>query len=655
MRALAEPATDSPTTSEDRRLVATAVEASARTGAAGGPAVGRWDAGEPAADRTAARDTAGTSGPGGSAVDVRAVTQAIRGHTTLHDVSFSVAPGEVVAIVGGSGAGKTTLLETMVGIRQPVAGEVRIAGTHSRSDVGYVPQDDIIHRDLPLARTLRYAAQLRLPAATTSDEVDRTVDETLVALDLAERATVRVGSLSGGQRKRASIAVEMLTRPAVFFLDEPTSGLDPATAREVLRLLRRLAGAGTTIVLTTHSPTDIDLCDRIVFLARDGYLAFVGTPAEARRHFATDDLTVAYERLALEDTPQTWAQRFAAVREPVEHHAIGPGGDQHAGDVTASPIQVTTGARPQSLSRRQTGGRPPESGAALRSPTAGRAASVSGEPDPGADRRAGALRQWVVLTRRSADLLVRNRLTLAVLVGSPALVIAMMAVLFRPGAFDAAGTSAAEATQTVFWLAFAGFFFGLTYGLLQIVGEMPILRRERLAGLHVTAYVGAKVAVLTPVLVVVAGGMLAVLRALDRLPSASGTVYAALLITLTLEALAALALGLLASAAVTDAAQATLALPMLCFPQVLFAGAIVPVPDMASPGQAMSVGLANRWAFESLGRALDLDQLVASLSPSSAHHAAFAGSPVEGWAVLVGFVGLLLAATVAVLHRRAPA
>ena len=161
----------------------------------------------------------------------------------------------------------------------------------------------------------------------------------------------------------------------------------------------------------------------------------------------------------------------------------------------------------------------------------------------------------------------------------------------------------------MFWLAFAGFFFGLTYGLLQIVGEMAILRRERLAGLHVTAYVGAKVAVLTPVLLVVAGGMLAVLRALDRLPPAGGGVYAALLVTLTLEALAALALGLLASAAVTDVAQATLALPMLCFPQVLFAGAIVPVPDMAAPGQAMSLGLANRWAFESLGRALDLDRL----------------------------------------------
>jgi hypothetical protein len=161
------------------------------------------------------------------------------------------------------------------------------------------------------------------------------------------------------------------------------------------------------------------------------------------------------------------------------------------------------------------------------------------------------------------------------------------------------------------------------------------------------------VAVLTPILLAVAGGMLAVLRALDRLPAAGGGVYTALLVTLTLEALAALALGLLASAAVTDAAQATLALPMLCFPQVLFAGAIVPIPDMAGPGRAMSLGLANRWAFESLGRALDLDRLVVSLSPSSAQDAAFTGSPVVGWAVLAGFVAVSLAATVAVLHRRA--
>ncbi|MBN2622607.1 MAG: ATP-binding cassette domain-containing protein, partial [Acidimicrobiales bacterium] len=550
------------------------------------------------------------------------------GRATLRDVSFAVAPGEVVAIVGGSGAGKTTLLETVAGIRVPAAGEVLVGTAGARARLGYVPQDDIIHRDLPLGRTLRYVAQLRLPAETSRAAIDRVVDETLATLDLAERAHVRVGSLSGGQRKRASIAAEMLTHPEVFFLDEPTSGLDPATARDVMRLLRRLAHAGATIVLTTHNPIDLDLCDRIVFLAREGHLAFVGSPSAARSYFDVADLAGAYERLATEATPEEWGERFAARRhdgvERSQDHGAGP--RPPVADGRGDGVQVTA----------------PSTAPA---PGTGPAGALACRP--------GRWRQWAVLTRRSADLLVRNRLTLAVLVGSPALVTAMMAVLFRPGAFQA-DRGGVDATQTVFWLAFAGFFFGLTYGLLQVVGEMPVLRRERLAGLHVSAYVGAKVAVLTPVLAAVAVGMLAVLRALDRLPAAGGGVYAALAVTLVLEALAALALGLLTSAAVTDAAQATLALPMLCFPQVLFAGAVVPVPDMADAGQAMSVGLANRWAFESLGRILDLDAL-AGAGPGGSGHAAFTGSPVAGWLVLGAFTVALLAATVAVLARRAPA
>ena len=137
--------------------------------------------------------------------------------------------------------------------------------------------------------------------------------------------------------------------------------------------------------------------------------------------------------------------------------------------------------------------------------------------------------------------------------------------------------------QTIFWVAFAGFFFGLTYGLLQIVGEFSVFRRERFAGLSVVAYLGSKLAVLLPVLAMVNVAMLAVLRALDRLPDAGLRTYALLLVTLMVESLCALALGLLTSAAVADAAQATLALPMLCFPQVLFAGAVVPVAEMAAP------------------------------------------------------------------------
>ena len=204
----------------------------------------------------------------------------------------------------------------------------------------------------------------------------------------------------------------------------------------------------------------------------------------------------------------------------------------------------------------------------------------------------------------------------------------------------------------VFWIAFDGFFFGLTYGLLQIVGEMAVLRREYLAGLSLGAYVMSKIAVLAPMLASAATVLLAALRVFNRLPAWGWTTYALLLVTLILESLCALALGLLASAAVKDAAQATLALPMLCFPQVLFAGAVVPVAAMAAPGRFMSFGMANRWAFESLGRVLPLDTVAPRLQGITPYRDAFGGSPTVGWIVLAACASAFTIATVCVLRVR---
>ena len=535
----------------------------------------------------------------GLRVDVHDVSQHAGDHQLLHRVSLSIEPGELVAVVGGSGAGKTTLLETMAGLRRPTSGSVTYDGRSALgpSDIGFVPQDDIIHRALPLRRTLRYAARIRLPGDSSPAEVDRVVDDTLRDLELADRRDVRVGDLSGGQRKRASIAVELLTSPRVFFLDEPTSGLDPATSADVMSVLRHLADRGVTVVLTTHDPADIEACDRVVFLAAHGHLAFAGTPDDARRYFEVTNLAHVYQCLAQVGTPEHWAARFAG----------------RAGH--ASPRQPATNA------------------------------SVG--PGP----RVGRLRQGALLTLRNADILVRSRLTLAVLVGSPVLVISMMAVLFKAGGFERSAPGSLGPVQTIFWVAFAGFFFGLTYGLLQIVGEFSVFRRERLAGLSVVAYLVSKIAVLLPLLAAVNVAMLAVLRALDRLPDASLRTYAGLLATLLVESLCALALGLLTSAAVADAAQATLALPMLCFPQVLFAGAVVPVAEMAAPGRGISLGMANRWAFESLGRGLHVGAgRTAAAMP--AYSDAFTGSALAGGAVLASLGLVFAVATVAVLASR---
>lgn len=544
----------------------------------------------------------------GVRIDAIDVGRRAGGRQVLHNVSLSVEPGELVAIAGGSGAGKTTLLEILAGLQPPSAGELRHDGVAPRarvgagSAIGYVPQDDIIHLEMPLRRTLRYAALLRLPAGTTAAEADRVADETLRDLDLADRADVPVRALSGGQRKRASIAVELLTRPHLFFLDEPTSGLDPSTAADVMRLLRRLSQRGITVVLTTHEPAGIDRCDRVIFLARDGHLAFAGSPVAARRYFGVDSLAAVYERLAGEHSPQLWATRFADSR-------------------------VNSTTRPDSR---------PGPVPAVR---------------PGV-RRTGRARQWWLLTRRNVDVLARNRLTLAILLGSPVLVTVMMATLFKRGAFDPGSATGAGPAQLVFWIAFDGFFFGLTYGLLQIVGEMAIFRRERLAGLSVSAYVGSKVAALLPVLAGVSVVLLVVLRALGRLPALGWDVYGVLFATIVIEATSALALGLFASAAVSNAAQAALALPMLCFPQVLFGGAIVPVDQMATPGRLMSLVLSNRHAFDALGRDLGLDRYTTTLPAMSPYHATFHGGTAASLIALGSFAVVLTLATAWVLDRR---
>jgi ABC transport system ATP-binding/permease protein len=544
--------------------------------------------------------------PGGVRVDAIDASRRVGGRQILHKLSLSVGPGELVAIAGGSGAGKTTLLEILAGLQPPSAGELRHDGVAPRgragSAIGYVPQDDIIHLEMPLRRTLRYAALLRLPAGTPAVEAERIVDETLRDLDLADRADVPVRALSGGQRKRASIAVELLTRPRLFFLDEPTSGLDPSTAADVMRLLRRLSRCGITIVLTTHEPAGIDRCDRVVFLARDGHLAFTGSPAAARRYFGVETLAEVYECLAGEQTPQIWAKRFAESQ------------------VNSTPRRDLT-QRPMPIVRSDA-------------------------------KRTGMVRQWLLLTRRNVDVLARNRLTLAILLGSPVLVTVMMATLFKRGAFDPSSAAGVGPAQIVFWIAFDGFFFGLTYGLLQIVGEMAVFRRERLAGLSVGAYVASKVTALLPALAGVSAVLLVVLRALGRLPAAGWAVYASLFATILIEATSALALGLFASAAVSNAAQAALALPMLCFPQVLFGGAIVPVDQMATPGRLMSLALSNRHAFDALGRELGLDRYTTTLPAMSAYRDTFQGGTAASLIALASFAVALTLATALLLDRR---
>ena len=366
--------------------------------------------------------------------------------------------------------------------------------------------------------------------------------------------------------------------------------------------LKALTANGSTVMVTTHSPDDVEQCDEVIILGPGGRLVFQGQPAAALEHFGVATLADVYRAL----------DRLPDDASPPAPTAVRTGPPR----ASCRPV-----ARPQA--RAHTNHR-------LR-------------------------QQWAVLCRRNLEVLARNRLTLAIMLGAPVLIIAMFVILFRPGAFDQQGDPLA-AVGTTYWLAFAAFFFGLTYGLLQVVTEMAVVRRERHVGVGVVPYLLAKVAVLLPVLLGVVVAMVAALYVTGRLPGASPGTTAALVGVLVLDAVAALALGLLTSAAVSDPSQATLALPMLCFPAVLFGGAVLPVQAMATAGQLISVVTPDRWAFESLGRILDLPTRFAG-GPGAAlvteqHGQAFSGGAVAPAVALVAFAVAFLVAAVRVLDRR---
>ena len=227
----------------------------------------------------------------------------------LTRASFLAEPGQLIGILGPSGAGKTTLLNALSGLRPADSGKILIDDTDFYKDLnrlrslfGYVPQDDIVHTDLSASEALTFAARLRLPAGTPRSEIAKLVGRTISDLGLADRASLKIHRLSGGQRKRVSVGVELLSRPPILFLDEPTSGLDPLAEFKVMELLRGLADNGCTVVCTTHVMENVYLMDQIVILSK-GYVAFQGSPEEAQSKFGVSRLASLYGALQTSEQP----------------------------------------------------------------------------------------------------------------------------------------------------------------------------------------------------------------------------------------------------------------------------------------------------------------------------------------------------------------
>ncbi len=501
----------------------------------------------------------------------------------LQNISLSFQPREFIVVVGQSGGGKSTLIEAMIGYRPPTQGQVLINGTsvyHNfeavRNDIGFVPQRDIIHTGLTVYQALDYSARLRMPRDTTKEERHNRIMEVLRDLDLLHRKDNPISKLSGGQIKRVSIGVELLTSPGLFFLDEPTSGLDPGTETAFMHLMRRLADQGRTIVMVTHATKNVMLADKVVFLARGGYLAWFGPPDEALKYFDAYRSEREQRARAME-----FDQIYAILDDPSK------GANQEwAMRFMESPAYAKYVVEPLKQARAQAEKAQPAAA------PAGRVAAPKVKPV----RKASALNQFLVLSARNLRILIRDKSSLILmLVAAPAVAMLdfVIAPLMGKSPFDYQTGNAYNGAITLFLMTIYCLLVAGLSQMREFVKEEDIYKRERLVSLKIVPYVASKIWVALLLAFYHAAAYTVIHYLAFKMPGGSID-FLYIYITMVLAAMAGMVCGLLASALAPAASSAPMIMIMLLVPQIVLSGALAPVP------QTISSIASTRWAFQGL-------------------------------------------------------
>src|ERR1700757_2883786 len=502
----------------------------------------------------ARRDESATATRTGG-LDVRGVTWTIENNKTLlDDISLGAQPGTLTAVIGPSGAGKSTLARLVAGYTSPTTGAVAFEGhnVHAeyaslRSRIGMVPQDDVVHGQLTVKHALGYAAELRLPPDTTKDDRAQVVARVLEELEMTQHLNTRVDKLSGGQRKRASVALELLTGPSLLILDEPTSGLDPALDRQVMTMLRQLADAGRVVLVVTHSLTYLDVCDQVLLLAPGGKTAFLGAPGQIGATMGTTN----------------WAQIFAKV-----------------------------GADPDEANRRFLArNRPPPP------------MEAEAPAELGATPLTNMRRQFSTIARRQVRLVVSDRAYFIFLALLPFIMGALSLTVPGNTGFGIAGPTSEppdESAQILILLSIAAVFMGTALTIRDLIGERTIFRREQAVGLSAWAYLSAKVTVFCVFAIAqaaIATGIVLVGKGPPTQPTVLlGDARIELFVTVAATCVASAILGMLLSSIARSNEQIMPLLVVSLMLQLVLAGGLVPVTGRIFLDQ-LSWVIPSRWGY----------------------------------------------------------
>jgi len=505
-------------------------------------------------------------------LEVRDVQYVVEnGKQLLSDISLTARPGTLTAVIGGSGAGKSTLARLIAGYTTPSSGSVTFEGhdIHAeyaslRSRIGMVPQDDVVHRQLTVNQALSYAAELRLPPDTSKADRTKVVSQVLEELDLTTHANTRVDKLSGGQRKRASVALELLTGPSLLMLDEPTSGLDPALDLQVMTMLRQLADAGRVVLVVTHSLSYLDVCDQVLLVAPGGKTAYCGPPDGISEVMGTTN----------------WAKIFSQV-----------------------------GADPDEANRR------------FRERAEPQPPSKSDQPaDLGEPVHTSVPRQISTIARRQVRLVVADRAYFVFLALLPFILGALSLTVPGTTGFHPAGPHTGtpdESAQILALLLPAAAFMGVALTIRDLVGERAIFQREQAVGLSTTAYLLAKTLVFCGFAILQAAIVTAIVVAGKGAPSRGAvllghsTVAATveLFITVAATCVASAVLGLAISSLVRSSEQIMPLFVVAVMAQLVLCGGMVPVTGRLGLDQ-LSWLMPARWGYAAASSTVDVRHLV---------------------------------------------
>ena len=563
------------------------------------------------ANGTLARRTETEAATRTGGLDVYGVTWTIEGNKTLLDnISLAARPGTLTAVIGPSGAGKSTFARLVAGYTHPTTGQVAFEGhdVHAdyaslRSRIGMVPQDDVVHGELTVRQALMYAAELRLPPDTNKADREQVVNEVLEELEMTKHLDTRVDKLSGGQRKRASVALELLTGPSLLILDEPTSGLDPALDRQVMTMLRQLADAGRVVLVVTHSLTYLDVCDHVLLLAPGGKTAFSGPPSQIGPELGTTN----------------WADIFSAVANDPET------------------------AKRRYLERHG----PPPPPPATQAPQ-----------DLGSPTRTSVRKQFSTISRRQMRLIISDRgyfiflAFLPFIMGALSLSVPGEVGFGVPKTALEGGEAPNEPGQILVLLNVGAIFMGTALTIRALIGERAIFLREQAVGLSTTAYMFAKVFVFAGFALLQSGVVVAI-NILGKGWGPGATESGAVIPNRSLElyvdvaacCVGAAMVGLALSALAKSNEQIMPLLVIAIMSQLVFQGGMIPVTGRIVLDQ-MSWVTPARWGFASTASTIDLIRLVPGpLTPQDSHWKHTAGAwwfnmAMQG-AICVGYLSLV--------------